>query len=109
MSRRYLLLRVICERPVSSEEFGTALINSVRRCFGEFGLSRIEPRLIRFNSEKLEVIVSCKRETMDELQAAIALISDLSGTPIIPLALSVSGTIKGLARRKRRQGFSSPA
>jgi len=102
MARRYLLVKVVSERPLSSEQFGTALIGSVRRCFGEVGLSRIDPKLVRFDPNQSEAIVACKRDGASELQAAIALISEASEVSIVPLVLRVSGTIKGLGKRKPR-------
>jgi RNase P/RNase MRP subunit POP5 len=102
MARRYLLVKVVSDRPLSSDQFAAALIGSVRRCFGEIGLSRIDPRLVRFNPNRSEAIVACKKDRASELQAAIALTSEASEVSIAPLVLRVSGTIKGLGKRKLR-------
>ncbi len=100
MKRRYLLIKIISERPLSGEQFGTAVTSSVRRFFGEIGLSRIDPKLVRFDSQESKAVVACRKEGTSELQAAIALISEASEMPISPLIVRISGTIKGLGRKK---------
>ncbi len=102
MSKRYLLVKVVSDSPLSREQFGNALIDSVRRNFGEIGLSRIDPRLVRYDGNQSRAIVSCKRGRAAELQASMTLISEASGTPFVPLVLRVSGTIKALGRGKPR-------
>ncbi len=103
MVRRYLLVKAVSERPLSSEQLATALIDSVRRCYGEVGLSRIDPKLMRFDPGRSEAIIACKKDGARELQAAIALIYEASDVPIVPLVLRVSGTIKGLGKKLRQR------
>lgn len=102
MSKRYLLVKVVSERPVSKEQFGGAVIDSVRRNFGEIGLSRIDPKVVRYDGTRSRAIVACRASAATELQAAVALISEATGMPIIPLVVGVSGTIKALGKRRLR-------
>jgi len=101
LSRRYLLVKVICERAVTSQLFETALISSIRRLFGDFGLSRIDPKVIRFDATRLEAVVACNSERAEDLEAAIGLISDTPESKMTVLTSRVSGTIKGLRRKQR--------
>jgi len=101
MSKRYLLIKVASEKTLSREQFRIALTDSVRRNFGEIGLSRIDPKVVRYDGAS-RAIVACRTGTASELQAAVALISEASGTPIAPLVVGVSGTIKALGKRKPR-------
>lgn len=96
------MVKVIAEKPLTREQFGNAVIESVRRNFGEFGLSRIDPRLVRYDSTRSSAIVACKQGGATELQAAVALISESSGERIVPLVLRVSGTIRSVGKRKSR-------
>lgn len=100
MSRRYFLVRLISERALSSEQFNKALTDSVRRYFGEFGLSRIDPKLIRYDSQRSEAIIACRSNETEDLQAAIALLSGEPNATITALVLRISGTIKALRRKK---------
>ena len=102
MSKRYLLIRIVSSSPLSRDQFANAMTDSVRRNYGEIGLSRIDPRVIRYETEQSRAIVSCRAETSTDLQAAISLISEASGIPLVPLVVRVSGTIKAVGKRKQR-------
>jgi RNase P/RNase MRP subunit POP5 len=102
VSKRYLLVRVVSEKPISREEFGGAVIDSVRRNFGEIGLSRIDPKVVRYDGTRSRAILACNAGAATELQAAFALMFETSGAPIVPLVVGVSGTIKALGRRRPR-------
>jgi len=101
MTRRYLLVKVVCDRKLTNEQFHEALNNSARRYFGELGLSRIDPRIINFDAESSTAIVSCERTATSEFESAMALITGYAETPMSLLVLRVSGTVKGAARRKK--------
>jgi RNase P/RNase MRP subunit POP5 len=96
MTKRYFLVKIVSLQPVSEDAFARALIDSVRRYFGETGLCRIDPRLIRFDEKAAKAVVACRKEGADEMQAAIGFLSDVSGVAVAPIAVRVSGTIKGL-------------
>jgi RNase P/RNase MRP subunit POP5 len=102
MSKRYVLVKVISDKPVSREQFGSAVIDSVRKNFGEIGLWRIDPKVVRYDGVRSRAIVACRAGVTDELQAAVALISEATETPIAALVVGVSGTIKALAKRNSR-------
>jgi RNase P/RNase MRP subunit POP5 len=102
MSKRYFLVKTISEIPLSREQFEIALVASIRRLFGEFGLARIHAKVVRFDETTYEATVACNKEGAEDLQAAIGLISSISETTVIAMTIRVSGTIKGLGRR---QGF----
>jgi RNase P/RNase MRP subunit POP5 len=101
MRKRYLLVKAISERSLSSEEFERTLLNSVRTLFGEFGLARIHPKLIRFDSNTSEAVIACNHEGASALLAAVGLISGASDASVSVLTIRLSGTIKGLRRRQR--------
>jgi RNase P/RNase MRP subunit POP5 len=100
MTRRYFLMKLVSARTLSGEEFGKALADAVQRYFGLFGLSRIEPKLILFDAVRSRVIVGCTKEGAQDLQAAMALMTDASNATVALVTLRVSGTIKGLRKKK---------
>ena len=102
MTRRYLLVKVISERSLSEEQLQKALTETIRRYFGEIGLSRINPKLIRFDPEESIAVVGCRTTGIVELQAALALLSHVEDTSVMPLVLRRSGTIRSLARRRTK-------
>jgi RNase P/RNase MRP subunit POP5 len=103
MSRRYVLVRIVSDQTVTEEQFGGALMAAVRKNFGEIGLARIGPKLVRFDSVRLLAIIACKQEMVAELEAAVALIPSCGEVPVTPLAIQVSGTIKGLQWKGTRR------
>lgn len=98
MSRRYLSVKIIASLGLTDQQFRGMLEHSVRTCFGELGLSRIDPKTIRVNTNSAIAVVSCERNSVAELEAALALTTEYAGGKISLLVLRVSGTIKGLRK-----------
>ena len=96
--RRYLLIRIYSENltAISGEQFIDALLSSVRKYFGEIGVSAISPKLLRFDPHRFEAIVACQKSQEKELQAAVALIREIAGSSTAALTVRISGTIKSL-------------
>lgn len=99
MARRYLLIRLLSEQPVSGEQFSCAVTETIKKVFGDVGFAHINPRLIRFNTNKSEATLACARDYANELQAAVAMTTHISGKLVAPLTLRMSGTIRGLRER----------
>jgi len=104
MSRRYVLVKIMTELAVTEEQFGAALMAAVRTGFGTVGLARIGPKLVRFDSSKSQAVIACRREMVEELEAAVALITSCDEVGVVPLVVQVSGTIKGLRGKRRMKG-----
>ena len=96
MSRRYLQIKICSPVAVTEEQFSQALTASIVKYFGEVGLSRIAPKLIRFDSRRSSVVVMFAKERVVEMQTALALIRQVGGSEALVLPLKTSGTIKGL-------------
>jgi RNase P/RNase MRP subunit POP5 len=96
--RRYLLIRIYSDNltALSGEQFNDALLSSVRKYFGEIGVSTIAPKLLRFDPHRFEAIVGCQKSREKELQAAVALIREIAGSSVAALTVRISGTIKSL-------------
>lgn len=100
MAKRYLLVKVVSKFKLPPERFEVALTESVRRCFGEFGLARIGPRVIRFDAARSEAVVACNKEGVEDLQAAIGLVPDQAEGTVTAITTRVSGTLKGLRKQR---------
>lgn len=101
--RRYLLLKLDCEKPFSKKDFLSALRSSIIRLFGEYGASQTEIFLIEYNSETKYAIIRCSHKSLTMLRASIASITKIAGKPVVIHVLLVSGTLKAL--RKRMQNI----
>jgi len=101
MATRYLFVKLICDRMLTNEQFHDALKNSVIRYFGELGVSRIDPRIMKFDDVSSTAIISCNRDATAELLSALALVTDYAETPVCMLVLRVSGTVKGATKHRK--------
>ncbi|HXX72599.1 MAG TPA: Rpp14/Pop5 family protein [Candidatus Acidoferrales bacterium] len=101
MATRYLLVKIICDRKLTNEQFHEALTNAAIRYFGELGTSRINPRIMKFDEASSTAIISCDRDATAELQSALALVTDYAETPLSMLVLRVSGTVKGATKHRK--------
>ena len=98
MAKRYVLVKVDCKNKITDHQFYEALTLSIRKYFGELGLTRIDPKVMRFDSDSAMGIVSCNRSATGDLGSAIALITQASEMPLTLLILRVSGTLKGVRK-----------
>ena len=101
MARRYVLVKIVCDRKLTDEQFREVLNNAARRYLGEFGVSRVDPRIVKFDAESSTVIVSCERSTTSELESALALVTGYAEGSMSLLVLRVSGTVKGAAKGRK--------
>jgi len=98
MIRRYLQIKICSEVSITEEQFFQALRASIIKYFGEVGLSRITPKLIRFDSHKSSAVVAFDKDHMVEMQSALAFIRQIAESEVLMLPLRTSGTIKGLSK-----------
>ena len=70
--RRYLLIRIYSENltAISGEQFIDALMSSVRKYFGEIGVSTIDPKLLRFDPHRSEAIVACQKKSRERIASS---------------------------------------
>ncbi|MGD0422708.1 MAG: Rpp14/Pop5 family protein [Candidatus Bathyarchaeia archaeon] len=96
MSRRYVRIKICSPTTVTEEQFAQALTVSIVKYFGEVGLSRIAPKLIRFDSRKSSVVLAFAKDHVVEMQTALAFIRQVGESEALVLPMRTSGTIKGL-------------
>lgn len=97
MIRRYIQIKICSHVTVTEEQITQALTGSIVRTFGEVGLSRIAPRLIRFDSRKSTAVLAFAKDHTVEMQVALAFIRQIGESDALLLPLKTSGTIKGLS------------
>jgi len=97
--RRYLGVKADCARALTAKEMVDTIQRGVIDLCGVVGLSTVEPSLIEFDEESQRGILRCNRERVRTLRAALALITDVGGTPTAIRVTGVSGTIRSLRRR----------
>ena len=98
MTRRYLHIKILSAGTVTEEQFLQALTASIVKYFGEVGLSRIAPKLIRFDARSSRAVVAFMKEHVVEMQVALAFIRQIGESEALTMPLKTSGTIKSLGK-----------
>lgn len=94
--RRYLAISIDSSDTYSEQEVSDTLYQAVRELFGDYGVSGLQPRLIKFDEETNKGIVRCSRSHTRETRAVLALITEISNREAAVRVMGASGTIKSL-------------
>lgn len=97
--RRYLALKLECNRSVEQRVVADSVFDAVLRLFGEVGASQAALRLIHYDDSADYVVVRCSHTALPMLKAAIASITKVGDQPAAVHVLRVSGTLKALGRK----------
>jgi RNase P/RNase MRP subunit POP5 len=105
MSRRghrYLLIKFLTKDPVSAQAIEEAVVGSVERNFGRFGVAEMKVRLIGLHPLGDKAVFRCTLESVERLRAALAMISQINQQPAAAMVIRSSGTIRALKVRIQR-------
>jgi RNase P/RNase MRP subunit POP5 len=97
MSKRYFLVRVIFDKPISGQHLVELINASIAKYFGEMGTASINPQFISYNPNA-EAIVACQKCMSNQLLTALTFVQETDGMPISLLVVRVSGTIRSLSK-----------
>jgi ribonuclease P/MRP protein subunit POP5 len=89
--RRYIHFRFESSRRLSESEAKYELYNAVLSFLGELGFSKANPRLVEFNDNS--GILMCSNPELQNVKAALALVSKIKGDDGCIRVLKVSGMI----------------
>lgn len=106
-NKRYVAFKVSCEKgKLREEEAKRAVYSGLLSLLGELGIARSRARFLEFDEEKQMGIVQCERSGVEEVKAAIILISEANGGKArfeVVLASGLVGRLKeklGLPKRE---------
>ena len=97
--RRYFALEVVSEQTLNEQTVLDAVQASVHRLFGEYGASQANLKLIKNLPEKRQFVIRCSHKALERVRAAIASTTAINGKNAAIHVLSVSGTLKALAKK----------
>ena len=96
---RYLAVKIESEKSFPKNIFMKAVLNSICRLYGIYGLSRTPISLIEYKTDEKSAILRCSHDSTDQLRSAISSITEIEGTPVYLRVIMISGTIKALKRK----------
>ena len=99
VKRRYLAVQIDFDGALNQLDFLDAVWAAVKRLFGEFGASQTGLALIDFNEESRTSIIRVSLATLQQVRAAIASITRISGKDAAMHVIAISGTVKSLREK----------
>ena len=102
LRRRYLVLKVDCDKPLEAAALSDAVWNAVLRLFGEVGASQSGLFLVRFDEKTGVGILRCFHTALPMVRAAVASLTRISDVKAAVHVIRVAGTLKALSRKEAR-------
>ena len=97
--RRYLALRVVSEQHLDERDVMDAVWKAVFKLFGEYGASRTNVSLIKYDPQRNYAVVRCSHTALERVRASIASITEIDGKPAVIRVIGVSGTLRALRKK----------
>lgn len=97
--RRYILIKIDCDKAPNERSFRSALLSSLIRLFGEYGASQANISFIEYNESMKYAIVRCSHKALPIVRASIVAVTRINGEETAMHVLLVSGTLKSLRRK----------
>jgi len=94
--KRYVRLRFECTCNISENEAQAELYGALLSFLGELGFSRANPKFVEFNSGSKSGILKCSNTEIQNVKAALALVSRVKGENGCIRILKVSGSVSKL-------------
>lgn len=101
VKRRYLLLHVVGDQPISEGALMDTLWKALFQLFGEYGASQARLVLIDYNSQEGYAIVRCLNKALEMVRASITSVTEMDDKPAAIHVSRISGTLKALRRKAR--------
>jgi ribonuclease P/MRP protein subunit POP5 len=89
--RRYIHFKFECSRALSESEARDELYSAILSFLGELGFSKANPKLVEFDDNS--GILMCSNQELQNVKAALALVSKIKGEDGCIRVLKVSGMI----------------
>ncbi len=96
VKRRYLAVQVDSEGTLNQREFLDAVWNAITRLYGEYGASQTGLALLDFDEDSKIAVIRVSLTTLQQVRAALASITHITGREAAVHVKAVSGTIKSL-------------
>jgi ribonuclease P/MRP protein subunit POP5 len=103
VKRRYLAIEIDSAEAFDSRELMEALWKAIEKLYGEYGASKTGLNLIAYDPDKKRLIIRVMCSALDMVRAAVASITKINDKPVALHVLTVSGTLKALHTKTKKQ------
>jgi len=97
---RYLLIKLISNNKIQKQVFLNAFRTTLMQIFGEYGYIQVDPKVIDYDEENLEIILKCKKEKVHIVRASLLFLTEINNNPVMAYVAKASGTLKKLKTLK---------
>ena len=105
IKRRYLALQIDTDKEPSRKELVDAVWGAIVKLYGEYGASQANLTLINYDPETRIAVIRTSLEALNLVRTSLASITSLIGEKATFHVISISGTIKALLTKLRRQSL----
>jgi len=95
---RYIVFEALTSDRIQLEQLNNAIIDTMRKLYGELGLATTRIRLIDYNEDRRRGIVRVRREYKMHALAILGFLREVSGKRVKLIPLTVTGTLKRAKR-----------
>jgi ribonuclease P/MRP protein subunit POP5 len=99
---RYMKFQILSDEPIVYSDLDAAIWNTALDFYGELGISAVGLWLVKnlYDSKNQIGILRCAHTAVPAVVACLGLITRLGDTRVAIKILKVSGTIKGLGKKR---------
>lgn len=91
---RYIAFELVCDSQISRGEVVKAVWNALLQFLGELGASKTSLWVMDWDEQRKRGILKVNHCSVDEVRAALTLMKELNGNPLVFRTLGVSGSVK---------------
>ncbi len=98
--KRYVVYELISDKDILHEMIVDAIVSSYKECFGIFGVGKagiIDTKI--YSKEKKRVILKINHKYVEELRAALGMITNINSSKVIIHTIGVSGILRKAKKR----------
>ena len=95
-TKRYVVYELISERPAPGGE--REVLRHLQATLGLFDAAKAGVLAVRYDEQAQTGVLRCAHTSVDKLKAALLLLTNVQGVPVIPRVRGVSGILQKTAR-----------
>jgi len=103
LRKRYIAFNLLSDSPISYKELSQSIWMEILKLYGEFGAAKVGFRLIEYDQKTGFGILRCNHTAVGLIRSSLISLKNIGDVRVIPHVLRVSGTIKALKQKSRKQ------